>query len=170
MWFVSTASHGGIKVTRALNAQIPEYMRCEGGWYEEDCDWSIPALVFADTITSDSLKKSIADGSARSTLLSYRPEAFEKFTGEVVYPGMSYARDQEIFERDNKDNWVVIAAYGSWHAQVPKGFVGVTCTRGGLRGSGYPVAHFLVAETEYEARGGNFVANPEKHQAIPRFS
>lgn len=34
----STASHGGYKVSKKLNLQIPEIFRRLDGWYEEDCD------------------------------------------------------------------------------------------------------------------------------------
>ena len=43
---VSTASHGGIKLSRAQNAKIPAAARAPGGWYEEDCCAAVPAYVF----------------------------------------------------------------------------------------------------------------------------
>lgn len=33
---VSTAGHGGIKLSQARQFELPDYMRREGGWYEED--------------------------------------------------------------------------------------------------------------------------------------
>ena len=46
---VTTASHGGVWVSDAGLAGIPEPLRqtaCSaGGWFEEDCDWAIPYLV-----------------------------------------------------------------------------------------------------------------------------
>ena len=52
--FVDTSGHGGIKVSDELNKQIPLWVK-EGtyrklgleGWYEEDCDWCIPVIVFS---------------------------------------------------------------------------------------------------------------------------
>lgn len=48
-----TASHGGIWLRMDRNAQVPEKYRQASfgkqglnGWYEEDCDWCIVALVF----------------------------------------------------------------------------------------------------------------------------
>lgn len=32
--FVSTASHGGIKLDRLRNAMVPKPLRRAGGWYE----------------------------------------------------------------------------------------------------------------------------------------
>lgn len=46
--FVSTSSHGGFKISPELDIQIPKVAReaasCSPpGWYEEDCEWAIPA-------------------------------------------------------------------------------------------------------------------------------
>jgi Domain of unknown function (DUF7007) len=52
--FVSTAGHGGIKVSMPRNHQIPNWLKNRThnqlgryGWYEEDCDWCIPVIIFA---------------------------------------------------------------------------------------------------------------------------
>ncbi len=52
--FVDTAGHGGIKVSKELNKNIPSWIKEEThnrlgleGWYEEDCDWCIPVIVFS---------------------------------------------------------------------------------------------------------------------------
>jgi hypothetical protein len=46
---VSTPSHGGIWVSPAGLATIPEPLHAtaysSGGWFEEDCDWCIPYLA-----------------------------------------------------------------------------------------------------------------------------
>lgn len=47
---VSTASHGGIKVSDELLAKMPAEFRTTpysgGGWFEEDCDWALVAVCF----------------------------------------------------------------------------------------------------------------------------
>ena len=50
MAWVSTESHGGIKVSPYLNTMIPKILREKGGWYEEDCQWSIP-FFFCQKLT-----------------------------------------------------------------------------------------------------------------------
>ena len=50
---VSTASHGGIKLSAERNAQMPDYMRNEDGWYEEDSERARVAVVFPDAFDSD---------------------------------------------------------------------------------------------------------------------
>ena len=48
IWEVTTASHGGIKVSRSAQAEIAKKICVEGSWYEEDVNWAIPAMVFPD--------------------------------------------------------------------------------------------------------------------------
>ena len=56
IYFVSTAGHGGIYVAPELRGRIPReavesafvyQSRGLEGWFEEDCDWCIPYLIFA---------------------------------------------------------------------------------------------------------------------------
>ena len=46
IFIVSTAGHGGVKLDRKRNSLVPKAARAKGGWYEEDCQASIPACVF----------------------------------------------------------------------------------------------------------------------------
>ena len=94
---VSTPSHGGIKLSRERNGKVPDYMREPGGWYEEDCDWCIPFLVFTADILAERDEyalKNIAEGAPIRTLRNWRPEAFEKFFGTELAPGESYIKDE----------------------------------------------------------------------------
>ena len=50
---VSTPSHGGLKLSRSRNAAMPESVRRKGGWYEEDCEWSLVALVHSDVLPDE---------------------------------------------------------------------------------------------------------------------
>jgi len=59
----STSSYGGFFVAPELNAKVPDYLRAatyrqlgEQGWYEEDQDWSIVAIVFPDRFSADDVK------------------------------------------------------------------------------------------------------------------
>jgi hypothetical protein len=59
--FVSTPSHGGYKLDKKLNAKIPKIFRdrasIAGGWYEEDCAWSIVAITFPQFFPAEALKR-----------------------------------------------------------------------------------------------------------------
>ncbi len=53
VWFVGTASHGGIWVAPKLRSRIPakakNFLKSRT-WWEEDCDWVIPYIVFYSEI------------------------------------------------------------------------------------------------------------------------
>lgn len=48
--FVTTASHGGVMLSATLLAQLPDYLETgfsgDRKFWEEDCDWGIPYLMF----------------------------------------------------------------------------------------------------------------------------
>ena len=54
-----TASHGGIWLSKKrqeiVEKMYPDYPNWLGGyeWWEEDCDWAIPFVVFADEIKAN---------------------------------------------------------------------------------------------------------------------
>ncbi len=92
---VGTPSHGGVKLDRAHNARMPEYMRQPGGWYEEDCDWCLPFLIFQNEITEhgdEYAVKAIISGSAQRAMVNWHPDAYERYYGCRLLPGQSYAR------------------------------------------------------------------------------
>jgi hypothetical protein len=96
---VSTASHGGIKLSAERNAQMPDYMRNEDGWYEEDSEWAKVAVVFPDAFGADVV-------TAYGTLRNWEPDAYEKFTGQALKPGDSYIRDQQMFRREHANTLI----------------------------------------------------------------
>lgn len=169
---VSTASHGGYYLDSKRNAQVPEYMRCEEGWYEEDCDWAIVCLVFAEEFRAFArtpawhIATSAAEHQRRaaSTLRDWMPDMFEKFFNVILLPGESHTRDSFIFEMNHRDDFVGRTAYGDWHVSVPAGFVGVRAERKRPEAEGY----FLVPVKEYRARGKfPLPINEESHKIWP---
>lgn len=145
----STPSHGGFHVSPALNEQVPEYMRNAGGWYEEDCEWSVVGVVFAYRFMQ------AQQAAALETLRHWLPDAYERYTGKAILPGESYKRDEETFLREHAGDWIAIAAVGDWHKDVPSGMVGVTATQGGKRDG--VEWYFVVPRAEYENRQRFFV-------------
>lgn len=169
---VSTAGHGGIKLSRARNALVPEYMRREGGWYEEDCEWSIPFCVFEDEIAAsgdESAVKAIDKVQHRSTLRGCMPDEYEQFYSVVLGPGESHTKDKRLWLERNANSMIVVAAWGDWHEKVPEGMVGVVASVGEVRGPTKVESYWLVPAAEYQARlnGGSeygFVIDPARHQ------
>ena len=108
MYQVYTSSHGGVKVSPEKNLEIPEYMRNEHGWYEEDCDWAIPATVFEQEYLAsiqDSTKQANAQEEIRKCLRHWHPDAYEKWHGVSVQEGESklFGPDQEWEEESEED-------------------------------------------------------------------
>lgn len=177
IYHVSTGGHGGVFCAKKANAQIPEYMRSDDGWYEEDCEWAKVACVFQDLfphVTHDEVLKVLAD---------WNPDSWEKFTGKTLEPGMSTQRDTETFERDHANDYIVMTAWShsnttTWpfgdEQTVPEGMVGVRGVIGGRKNNnGHGVEqYFLVDATEYENRpmvGTGFVIDPKRHLTVEEY-
>lgn len=60
---VSTAGHGGMKLSREFNRLVPKEVRSKGGWYEEDCEWALVFFHLKDLIRRDcfGLMRNLAD-------------------------------------------------------------------------------------------------------------
>jgi len=172
---VSTAGHGGIKLDRKRNAQVPELFRTKGGWYEEDCEWAIAATIHRDAFLEEARQTSkcpdTLSAAIDSTCKNYFPDFFTAFTGKVVTAAESYVIRKRESATKNATNLVVIAAWGDWHDDVPEGMVGVKATLGGKRGYWSPEEgkvdvedhNFLVPKEEYDTRDEfGFVIDPLK--------
>jgi hypothetical protein len=80
IWSVSTAGHGGIKLDRKHNAAMPDYMRSPGGWYEEDCQWALVALVFPAAFVAKMHKDGTSDyDHALQAAEHWYPAEFKRF-------------------------------------------------------------------------------------------
>jgi hypothetical protein len=178
MGVVSTASHGGIRLSAERNAQVPDYMRRDSGWYEEDCEWSIPFCVFEAEIgagcSDDCTQKTLKEGKHRETLRNWYPDEFERLYCVTALPGESFKKDERAFYARHADDWLVRAAYGDCKEGVPKGMVKVVATRGGnpVNDAGLE-RRFLVPAAEYNLGLGNrddptfgFVIDLARHQEV----
>lgn len=172
VYTVSTASHGGVFCKKAANEQIPDYMRSADGWYEEDCDWSIPATVHVDLFPHLSEE-------ALSTLANWHPESWEKFTGKSLEPGMSYQRDSSNFYRSHANDFIVVAAWSDTNPgwphpdfPVPNNWVGVVGALGGGRLIDVPRTErisFVPLEEYNERPRFGFVIDPARHLTPEEF-
>lgn len=164
IWQVGTPSHGGVKLSASRNRAVPDYMRASSGWYEEDCEWSVPATVFPDAFKPESREH------AKKTLRNWKPDAYEKFYGVTLAPGESHMKDDRNFMAAHASDWLGVSASGDWKPGVPKGFVLVTAARGGRHRDGTiptPTRDFLVPKAEYDVhRRHDFVVDPSRHQEV----
>lgn len=149
-WLVHTAGHGGVKLDRRLNARVPEFIRRPGGWYEEDCEWSLAVVSLAGMFEAGWVDQ------ARKTARSWYPDEYTRLTGEPVTAEESHIVSAREFSERNRDKWIALAAWGDWHEAVPTGMVGVFATVGGVRpseGNLVPHAYFLTTKERYDGRG-----------------
>ena len=150
----STAEHGGFHLSMDRNAQVHPMLRSEGGWYEEDCAWSIVAITFPDLFTGYERR------CAERTLKDGWPDAWETIFGSILAPGDSYEKDRRAFEARHAGDWIVVSAITSTHRA---GFVECVATPGGKRGAGTEERRFLVPSGEYEVARFGFVIDPARH-------
>lgn len=170
---VSTAGHGGLKLDAARQRAMPSHLRVAGGWYEEDCEWCIPFVAFAEEIVRDGSRYAvdiIYKGEHEATLRHWYPEKWEIQYGRELGPGESNQKDRRLFLAAHANDYLVTCAFGDWHENVPKGFVGGYAKLGGHDGHGSG-RWFLVTEAEYQSRTlGEFVIDPARHREIERIA
>lgn len=78
----STPGHGGIwlsaKRRDIVKKLVPSVKNWNGGfeWWEEDCDWAIPYLIFADDILAggNAYEHQLSVEAAKSTIEHYHKE------------------------------------------------------------------------------------------------
>ena len=75
---VTTASHGGLRVSLTALARMPDPVRSTAysrdGWFEEDCDWALPYLALGlDAFEVDAPRAAEVWAAAVRTVQRYHP-------------------------------------------------------------------------------------------------
>lgn len=131
---VSTAGHGGVKLSPERNAVIPAALRNRSGWYEEDCEVSIVGMFHPDAFPrheGGDTKAAVA--SFERSVKNYFPDAYQTATGRTVPPEESSVlreraqrADEAAFRAAHANEHVSVGfgtdSTGSW---VPSGYVAV---------------------------------------------
>ena len=104
--FVSTASHGGVKLDRKNNAKMPVVFRRKNGWYEEDCEAALVIITFPEHF-----KQEVVDAAHKSAKNWY-PDEYEKHFGVVIPLAESSTKSSRAFDAENHDKFVVTSAWG----------------------------------------------------------
>lgn len=151
--FYHTAGHGGIHVLSKQNMQIPEYMRNNDGWYEEDCEQAKVAVCFPSCFVTAKTTLEQVMTVAMATLRDWFPEAYEHYTGLQLGAGESFKRDEQLFREKTKTCMVVMSVINSMdHKDMVRCFA----VRGGRNANGcyasLDAATYLIPAREYEQR------------------
>lgn len=151
--FHSTAGHGGFEVCEKLNDTIPDYMRNENGWYEEDCEWCKIAVIFPEYFLKEY-------ASALSTLRNWYPDEYQKRFGVSLRTDESHILKKRAFIKDSINKYIVVSAI-----QADSGMVECHAVKGGRLENGQYASGdhkaFLVPEAEYKYP---FVIDIDRHK------
>jgi hypothetical protein len=76
---VTTASHGGLRLSPSALTRLPEALRETGhsakGWFEEDCDWALPYLALGlDAFEADAVRGAEMHQAAVLTVQRWHPQ------------------------------------------------------------------------------------------------
>ncbi len=91
---VTTASHGGLRVSPDALARMPETIRrtsySANGWFEEDCDWALPYLALGlDAFEPEAARGPSLRAAAIRTVRAYHADhiALLGIASEAGEPG-----------------------------------------------------------------------------------
>lgn len=156
---VTTAEHGGLKLDRRRNAEIPAPLRHEGGWYEEDESANIPEALIADLHETLSVQRR---ENARQACRDYFPDQWMASTGEVLTSQNSRTLDERDFwERHAND---IVVRHGR---RLGDGLVECSAVHAADRYANGPWFTFLVPEAEYDqASRWGFVIDLTRHVEV----
>ncbi len=76
-WDVTTAGHGGLKLSAALQRLIPAKWRCSGGWYEEDCEALIVRWFFFDRFDMSPAVRPVLLAGLKASIIKWWPDLAE---------------------------------------------------------------------------------------------
>lgn len=149
--FYATAGHGGLKVFKRLNALIPDNLRKEDCFYEEDCEYCIPYMFIP------ALKEKDPKGysNALESFKTWYPYDYEKLFDVVLQPGASFKKDEDNFLKENANNWIVIAAVSIGNNKVNcLATIGGqrTIYKNGVRFCKAEKKEFIIDKYEYDTR------------------
>ncbi len=148
---VTTASHGGLYVSKEENKKIPKIFRRASGWYEEDCEWSIPMYFLEKETIENYFKESfyyLKGVFEKRSHIKMIKECFwreyEIHFEDTLSEEESFSKSDYLWKSKNTKKWQVISVINTGN------FVKITTTLGGKRNSGIEARDVLVRKEDYE--------------------
>lgn len=140
---VSTASHGGFKLSKGRIVEMAKKGLPAKIWYEEDCEYALVVIAFPQYFDEAMVN------NAKEVAKDWYPDEYMKFANVTLTINDSKRLRQRDFDKRNENNWVVISAMGSWHEHCPDGMTLCCATIGGRRSHDAKQKYFLVPKDEY---------------------
>lgn len=125
IWSVGTPSHGGFLLSPERQAALPAAIRRADGAYEEDAEWSLVALTFADEFAAISCGQRTMADIAKAHARNCYPVDYAVLTGETPTADNSHALRRREINAAALGRFVVTSAFGDWAEWVPEGKVGI---------------------------------------------
>ncbi|RIA46403.1 hypothetical protein DFR49_0944 [Hephaestia caeni] len=125
VWSVGTPSHGGFLLSPERQTAMPAVARRAGAAYEEDAEWSLVALVFADEFSAISCAERTMADIARDHVRNYYPDEYAHLTGDTPTAETSHVLRRREICSAAIGQFVVTSAFGDWADWVPDGKVGI---------------------------------------------
>ena len=101
IWEVHTSSHGGMILSDERQAAMPAALRLDSTSYEEDVDWALVVLGFANEFAGLPTKGfDLLVQNARASVRAWHPDRYAAHTGEAVETS-----DSPILRR--RQAWIV---------------------------------------------------------------
>lgn len=171
---VGCAQHGGIKLSPERNKLVPPALRRTSGWYEEDCEWNIAAMIHPHAFKRSSESAAECRERAERSVINWFPDEYEKAFGKELIVGASLMKDEKTWHEIHADDEIAVSARG-WGDDCPEAMVIVSVCRGGRGNRGENLKHsrdILVPKEDYQnpdlrqplgRHGGSFIADPSKN-------
>lgn len=149
IWHVTTPSHGGFVLSEQRQAAMPDSLRLDSPFYEEDVNWALVVLAFEPEFAGAGdplfdIEANLAHQIARN----WCPDRYTAFTGKPVEVHDSHVMRRRRAYEGQLGNIVVVSASGDWADWVPIGKVGVIGLR--LRSVNH-LGHPTYDEPEHRA-------------------
>jgi hypothetical protein len=159
IWRVSSPSHGGYVLSDERQGEMPEALRREDPFYEEDVDYALVLYGFASEFRRLPVPGiALQVENARCSVRCWHPDRWTALTGEEVTVGESHVVRRRAAYQAIIGQYECVSASGSWADWVPDGKVGCVFRRvasvdalGFARHAGEAI-YGLVDKARYEAR------------------
>jgi hypothetical protein len=142
--FISTARHGGFRISSKKNQEILEPFRKITNhsyvYYEEDSEAALVILSFQNLFEPQDIQ------DAHKTAKNDYPHQYAKAFSTTVNLNESSTLRKEQFDQQNSDNFVVVAAWGESTSNCPKNMII------GLARRNKEEKYFLISQEKYKLR------------------